>query len=180
MKYQISQKAYKIDLTKIDLGFEWAEVITHATTRGKAKAILFDEVRYDGMILKLTDAEVTFLTLPVIRSKENDLYQYGGKELTLGQIEMEKANQKRHAELDALIADKHVRYCYIKKRGSYYRPNYNGYTEFQTFAGVYNCEDAVKHARNVHEITVVPVNEKKHNKLISKRIADLKSRMINQ
>lgn len=80
-------------------------------------------------------------------------------------------------EINKIEKNKKVEFCYIYKRG-YYRPNGCGYTDFVTKAGVYKKEDAVRQARNVRELVLIPIDIAEHNSAIMEEVNDLTSRYI--
>ncbi|PTX14418.1 hypothetical protein C8N40_11183 [Pontibacter mucosus] len=91
---------------------------------------------------------------------------------------MNKTALNRIARNNAKVAkNKKVTHCYISK-GSYYRPNYCGYTDYTTRAGVYTKEEALKCAANCSELTLVPIDIAKHNQRIMAEIKDLSTRII--
>lgn len=85
--------------------------------------------------------------------------------------------KRREAKHEKILKDAAITHCYIRK-GSYYRPNWCGYTDFQHRAGVYTKEEAVNHANKCNEITVVPINAKEHNDLLNAEIQDIQSRLL--
>jgi len=183
-KYKLLKKAYRIDLNKIEEGFAYSEKFCHAETVGKAKKILLDMVRYEDMCLydffKCEKIELTYLNIPVFRYPESDLFEFEGEEMCKWQIERELEKRKRFAEYDAMLADENITHCYIMKRGVYYAPNCNGYTEYSIKAGVYEKSDAVRHAKSCDELTIVPIKIDEHNERILKTIEDLKTRIIEK
>ncbi len=79
--------------------------------------------------------------------------------------------------LKQIAKNKKITHCYIRK-GPYYRPNHSGYTDFQSKAGVYTKEEAIKSAERCKELTIVPIDNVEHNKMIVKEVEDLMSRYI--
>lgn len=171
-------KAYKINLNKIDEGYLFSEFICHAESLSKAKSKLLEIVKYDSLCLKMTDVEVKFINIPVVRAKEYDLIEYNGQMLNQYQIRNLKATEKHNAELDAILVNESTTHCYIKKRGDYYRDDYNGYVHEKIYAGLYPKIDACKHARNCEELTVIPIINEEHNQYINSHIERLKSRLL--
>ena len=131
------------------------------------------------MILNGTNEEVTYLTLPVYRDKDGDKYDFNGKSLTMNEIENLIRKQERIDSFNTIIKNNNITHCYIRKRGSYCRPNCCGYTEFQSVAGIYEKEYAIKLAKSCNELDAIPIDNKTHNKMIIERIEDLKTRIIN-
>lgn len=86
--------------------------------------------------------------------------------------------EERQKELDSILNNPDIQYCYILKRGLYYCDSWCGYSDYRTKAGVYTKQEAIDHARNIKEIFIVPINNAEHNTLISKEIEKLKARLI--
>lgn len=178
MKYKLLEKAWQIDLSKVNEGYLYNQDIVYAETRGKAK------VKYsvwDYYTLFDENENFTYLNLPVIRCKEADKYEVNGKPMTKSKIEYYEKIDKREAEFDKLLKDNPNSYAYIKKRGTYYRPNCNGYTNERLAAGVYTLEKAVSECKgcdlsdNMHPV-LIDIEE--HNTYILKHIEDFKSRLL--
>lgn len=79
--------------------------------------------------------------------------------------------------LKQIAKSKKITHCYIRK-GSYYRPGSCGYTDYKVKAGVYTKEEAINHAERCRELTLVPIDNAKHNELIMDEVKDLLSRYI--
>mgnify|MGYP003640458013 FL=1 len=170
LKLEVSTKAYKIDLSKIDEGYcyDQFEHTAHGETKGKAKTKLWN---HDGKNMELNNGkEMTFLSLPVIRAKESDLYLFECKEVQENEIHRILSERQRLETIDSLMKDNDVRYCYIVKRGSYYGHNYSGYVYDKEKAGVYLKEDAKSHAFSCQGITLRAVDVEAHNSSLRKRI----------
>jgi hypothetical protein len=88
-----------------------------------------------------------------------------------------KKQQKRIAVLDGILNNETITHCYIRK-GSYYRPDSCGYTDYRHRAGVYTKEYAVSHAKRCEEITVVPIDIEEHNAFLTAEIQDIQSRLL--
>jgi hypothetical protein len=172
------KKGYIIDLNKIEEGFLYSEYSCHAENRNEAKSELLKMSRYDGLILSKTDKEIDYLTIPVTRSKAHDLYLFEGEELSKYRVDEILKERERIGKLEDLLKDENVQYCYIRKRGTYYRPGSCGYTERQARAGIYSKEEAVSHARGCAEISLKPVIASEHNKLLQEEIDEMRSRLI--
>lgn len=76
-----------------------------------------------------------------------------------------------------IAKSKKITHCYIRK-GSYYRPESCGYTDYMEKAGVYTKDDAVRHAERCDELTLVPIDNARHNEMIMEAVKDLLSRYI--
>ncbi len=190
MNYPLIKKAYEIDLTMLEEGFLSDTISCHAETRGQAKYILLKKIKYDSWKLKfpkpillngrhIIEDEVTFLTIPIKRYPEADLLLFEGNEVTLNKIEEILKNRKRMAELDTILANESIQFCYITKGSYYYRPGNSGYTEYVSMAGFYTTAEAVASAKSCRELHIIPIDIEKHNAMINERIEDLKTRLIN-
>lgn len=170
-------KAYQIDLDRLDEGYLSDTIMCYANNVNEAKKKLLQEVKYDNWKLKYTGDELTYLNIPVIRRKSDDKILFEGQAVT--EIEKNRILYKRErlSLLENILNDKNIKYCYIKK-GSYYRPNSCGYTDFQYRAGVYSKEEAVQSAKSCDELTIIPIDILEHNKMINNEISELSSRLL--
>lgn len=173
----IVNKGYEIILDRIREGYLYDSIVCHAENVNKAKVALLEQVRHNGMILGHECQELTYLNIPVRRRPSIDIVIFEGGETARCDIDDILAKRKRTEELDAILQDPSISHCYIIK-GGYYRPWSAGYTEHRWQAGIYPKDEAVSHARSVREITLVPINIEKHNKMMMERIKDLQSRII--
>jgi hypothetical protein len=173
-EFSRTQKAFGIDLGQINEGFCYSPIICHAESRSKAKSIL---LKKEPDLQLWSGDEVTYLNMPIVRMPEYDLFEFEDKELNKEAIAKIIAERERRQKIVEILNDKAITHCYIKK-GSYYRPNWSGYTDYTIFAGVYEKEAACDHVFSVQNATVFPINISEHNKLIEDEIADLKSRLI--
>jgi hypothetical protein len=155
----------------------YSEILCYADTVNKAKTELLARCIYENVYLIDTNEEVTYLNIPVIRHKEADKYFIEDVELTLREYGVITEKRKRNNDLDMILADDLVTYCYIRK-GSYYRPHSSGYTDMRHRAGVYKKEDAVSSARSVCELTIIPIDINEHNEMINREIEDLQTRIL--
>ena len=178
MDYPLYQKAWKINLGEINEGYCWGAVIAHGETRSKAKSKLFKIADSEGMSISLTGEDVTFITLPVLRCEHSDLFLFEGEPRGMSHIKGTLNERKRIKGLDDIIDDTTIKYCYIMKRGSYYRPNHGGYTEYQTRAGVYSKEEAVSSAKYCADLSLKPIIIGEHNAILTEKIEDLQTRII--
>ena len=137
-KYKLVEKAYGINFSKVDEGYSYSEEICYAENLNKAKAILLEKANnYLNFNLLYKDEDVSYINIPVIRFKEYDRYEYNDEKLTLDEIEKVIAEEKRNSKLDEILNDDSISYCFIMKRGGYYRPNSSGYTGNPEHAGLY-------------------------------------------
>lgn len=172
-------KAYELNLDRIIEGYRCSPVVVYADTRGKAKSIMWEDIKYDNYGLNgYGDKELSFLNLPIKRAKEYDKVKFEGKYLTKVEIEDIERKRNRIENLDNLLKDDNISHCYIVKRGSYYMPNSCGYTSIKTRAGIYKKEDAVGSAKSCEDISLEVIDNLKHNNMILKEIEQLKNKLI--
>lgn len=172
------EKAWMLDLSKVEEGYLYSDFIVYAENRNQAKKKMLGEIKYEGMCLPGEAEELVYLTIPVIRSKEQDKKLYQGEFRTTAEIERLEKEEVRKKELQDVLDNVETQYCYVKKYGNYYRPDSCGYTEYQIYAGVYSKEDAVRKAMSCQELRVVPIDVEEHNELLIKTIEKLKTRII--
>lgn len=177
MKLEIVKKAYELNLEKIEGGEYTTPSISYAETRGKAKNEILEDIQYGGLRTRWIGEEVNYQNIPIRRAKELDIVLFEGQEVKRWRVEDILNQRERESELDRLLNDPDVTYCYIRK-GSYYRPNSNGYTDFRTKAGVYTKQDAVRKAKHCNELRLEVVDIEEHNQLIRDEINELSTRLI--
>jgi hypothetical protein len=174
---EIATKAYQIDLSRISEGFAYSEIFCYALSMNQAKSELLKKTKYEGLGLFFKD-EITYLNIPVIRYPEADLIAFEGDYKTQRQIDEIQQKRKRLEYFDTILNNPEVSHCYIRKHGSYYRPNASGYTSWMSFAGIYAKEDAVGHGKSCDELQIIPIDNPEHNKMIEEQIQDLRLRLI--
>jgi hypothetical protein len=177
-KYKLLKKSYKIDFTKISEGYLSCGESCYADSLNEAKVKLLKQIEYSSWELN-SGNEITYLNIPVIRDQEGDLLEFQGQELTLFAIHDLIRAKERNDMLDAILQNEDAKFCYILKRGEYYRPNSCGYTSFISRAGIFTKEEAVIHAKSCAELALSIIDIPKHNEIINKEIEDLKLRLIN-
>ena len=177
-QYTLKQKAYGVDFTKIQEGYLSSGEDCIAVSRNKAKSILLGKIRWEDWKLKNGD-EVTYLNIPVKRNRLLDLYEFEGGNIPLYKITEILKERKRIEVLNDILNNDSIRYCYIMKNGSYYRPDCSGYTSFKIRAGIYTKQEAVDHAKSCSELYVIAINIEEHNIEINKEIDEMKSRIIS-
>ena len=176
---QLMLKAYEIDRDKLDEGYLSDTIVCHAENVNKAKKSLLELVRYDDWKLKKSGDYLDYLNIPVKRRPSSDKVLFEGNICLRCEIE-EKLNERKRIEgLDEILNNPNILYCYIIK-GSYYRPNYCGYTSIRSEAGVYPKSEAVEHAKSVREIRLERIDIDEHNLMIKDKIRDLEYRLISQ
>lgn len=171
-------KAYEIDFNRIEEGYLASEVMCYAGNYNQARNILLIKVRYEDWKLKRTGAELTYLNIPVVRNKFYDKIIFEGKPVSRYEIDNILSERLRIAKLDEILNNPNVKYCYIYKNG-YYRPNSSGYTSYKHEAGVYPKEMAVNEAKSVRDIILEVCDIDNHNWIVSRKILELESRLIN-
>ena len=175
---KLVEKGYKLNLDLIEQGFCYDDRYTSATSRNKAKSNIWNQIKYDGHKTYLGD-QVTYLNIPIKRYEDGDLFLLeDGRKMTIEDIKYENVKIERNKKLDDILNDTNVKYCYIKKRGLYYRPDNCGYTEYKISAGIYSKEDAVGSGRGCHDLIIVPIDIQEHNKVLQEHIESVKSRLI--
>jgi len=170
-------KAYQIDLDRLDEGYLSDTIMCYANNVNEAKMKLLQEIKYDNWRLKYTDAELTYLNIPVIRRKSDDKILFEGNAVTKTEMNRILYKRERYLLLENIFNDESIKYCYIRK-GSYYRPNSCGYTDYKYRAGVYTKEEAVQSAKSCEELTIIPIDILEHNTMINNEISELSSRLL--
>lgn len=66
----IKEKAYCLNLDKIDDGFLLSEIIVHAPTRNKAKYMMLDKIFFSGYTVN--EEDICYTNIPLIRAKMHD------------------------------------------------------------------------------------------------------------
>ena len=173
---KIVEKAYEIDLSKIEEGYLYDNMIEYGKTRGQAKSRLMSLASYENIALKYSNDPVTFINIPIKRCRHADKLSIDGEVMQLWKYNQIIARKARIAELEQMKLDHE--YAYIMKRGTYYLPGSCGYTDYKSRAGVYTIEKAVQSAIGCEEITIVPINIEEHNKMIQSSIDDLTKNII--
>ncbi|HYD92349.1 MAG TPA: hypothetical protein VEA37_12780 [Flavobacterium sp.] len=177
-KFPLAKKAYEINFDKIDEGYLASGETCYADNRNQARTILLDSIKNDGWKIKYSNDEISYTNIPVVRAPHSDKFHFDGQELTMYQIEEIMAERIRNKMLQNILDDDLIKFAYIRKRGMYYKPQSCGYTEYNTKAGVYPKEEAVKHCRGCDELSLEVIDVLKHNALLNSEINDLKSRIL--
>ena len=113
MNYELSQKAWELNLFRIYDPYHLSGIIHYGKTRGEAKSKIYSEAMDEN--LSLTDGELTFLNIPSLRCKRADLYFFEGKEVTLEKIQKIEKENIRIVELDKILNDESITYCHLKQ-----------------------------------------------------------------
>lgn len=177
---KLIRKGYKINFDKIHEGYLSAGVYTNAESRNRAKQQLLRDVKYDGWKLMYTNEELTYLNIPIKRDKAVDILLVNGVEIKRYEYDRQQIINKRNEELDSILNNPTVRYCYIVKGNAYYRPNCKGYTDRKIRAGVYDKSDAISQGKSCEDLRIIPIDVEEHNAMILDSINDLKSRIIKR
>lgn len=172
-----SQKAWGINWDKINEGGYYAGNVppVAAESIGQAKVLLWPDIQ--DYILS-DGSHMEFITMPIKRFPQSDLFEFEGGLHTEWQIEELKTERERKRKLSSILEDSDISHCYIIKRGLYYGDNMCGYTDYRSKAGVYTKSDAVSHAMSCHEVSVRVIDKEDHNNLILEQIKALRSRII--
>lgn len=174
-------KAYSINFDAIEEGYLYDHnsyrVFAETNSEARSKLLSLLKENYEDLTLRFTGEQVTYLNIPVRRSVNSDLFDFDGEVMTVFSFQEKKSELERKSNLDKLLNDPEIEYCYIRK-GSYYGPNWSGYTDRVEEAGVYLKKEAVSHAKNVRKITLIPIVIKEHNALINAKIEKLKSKIL--
>ena len=173
-KYKIIKKGYQIDFSKVDEGYMYCPETCVADNRNEARYILFNRRIIFNLI---SNDEVTYANIPVIRCEEVDLVEFEGKNITRNKIDDLLKDRKRSKMLDDLMNDESKQFFYIRK-GGYYRPHSCGYTDMRHRAGVFDKNSAIKSARMCEELNLIAINIEEHNKMIQDEIDDLETRLL--
>lgn len=124
------------------------------------------------------DNEITYISCKVKRVKEHDKILVNGQYKTKKQIDIENEKQLRLDFLQSILNDDTITHCYIMKRGTYYRPNSCGYTEFKLFAGIYDKKEAISDGVSCSDLTIIPIDITEHNEYLNKHLTEITSRLI--
>lgn len=173
-KYKIIKKGYQIDFYKVDEGYMYNPETCVADSRNEARYILFNRRIIFSLI---SNDEITYTNIPVIRCEEVDLVEFEGKNITRNKIRELLKDRERSKMLDELMVDETKQFFYIRK-GSYYRPDESGYTDMRHRAGVYDKSTAIDCARSCNQLDLITINIEEHNKMIQDEIDDLETRLI--
>ena len=152
--------------------------VFYAETASKAKSGFLSTI--DGLN-DYCHNDITFLSIRVKRSKENDKYLIDGEVKKLYQIEYDRKKKERDENLDLILKENPTAKAYIIKGGVYYRPKNSGYSEYILEAGIYSIQDAVQSVKMCSlgdnmRLEIIDVDE--HNKRINDKIENLKTRLI--
>ena len=176
-KYKLLEKAYEIDLSRIEEYYFYEREIAYAETVGKAKSKLLGQANYNNMKLLCVDEDMMYTNIPVKRAHDYDKYEFEGKAETMHSIYEIIHERERISKLNDILTNDSIKFCYISK-GNYYRPGSCGYTDFKHRAGVFTKEEAVSSAKSCSGLSIIPIDIEVHNKMISDEITELQTRLL--
>lgn len=161
---------------------QWLETIVIAKNEHEARLKALSNLKEQDIDYDSNGDEFTYISVRLKRSPDHDRFMIDGKLKSRQDIEYNLNMRERDEEFKKLLADNPNSYAYIRKGGYYYKPNNCGYTEFQSYAGVYSLEEAVRACLNtslsdyMRPILINNIDE--HNEMINKQIASLQQRLI--
>lgn len=177
----MKQKAWIINTSNFNEPWFAPTDVFYGDTRNEARTEALNHIRHDNFTDK-DDEPIGLLNIRMQRLKGADKILVDGVYKTVADIEYEKQKKEFNEKLDNLIIDNPNGYAYVRKGGSYYRPNSCGYTEFITRAGVYPIKEAVAEVRGCSlsdRMDVILIDIEAHNATLTKEIESLQSRLIN-
>lgn len=89
-----------------------------------------------------------------------------------------KTEETKKIELQKILDDKSIEYCFIKKGGLYYRDNFCGYTDKPLEAGLYLKLIAIEHIDGVGGAWIEPITNKDYNLLLDDEILRLLNKSV--
>lgn len=177
-KLPIVKKGYSLQWDLLEEGHYYSDYAVAAETRNQAKSLLLGMFKYEDPKFSYSKKEVTYLNIPIRRNPYADTVLFEDKEYSRNNLGKMLTLRKHDTELTQILEDEKVSHCYIKKRGSYYRPDSCGYTEIRTRAGIYPKERAVREGKGDLLFDIVPINAEEHNAMILAEIKELESKLI--
>lgn len=179
-KYEIVEKCWRLRTQDISEGHYLDQLFVYAPDRGKAKNLFIKSGNLDSYTIGWDRDEINYLNIPVVRQKEDDRVMFEGNVVVKSHIPKIIRERERLNELENIKSKPDIDYCFIVKRGLYYRPNSCGYTTNKLEAGVYNKGYAVRSAKSCDELTIIPINVKEYNTEIQNKINELQYKIINE
>ena len=178
-KMKPTSLAYTYDWNLVEESYLYDEIqhVVYAESRNKAKAKLLNDAQIMGVVFTHID-EPTYLNIPVKRAKEHDKYLIDGTLYTKHTYAQKLQRDDHQKDLDAILANDEIKYCFIRKRGYYYCDNCSGYTSNIEEAGRYNKEFACRECKGEMNMYAEPIDIEKYNAMLQKAIEYLKSRML--
>jgi ribosomal protein L2 len=177
IKYKIIHKSYEIDLNQIEDGLFTGEITCYAGNMHEAKSKLWNTIKHTNFRL-IDGNELRYSNIPVKRKEEYDLVLFENSETIRHKISDILYKRSKNNEINEILNNDIIKYCYILKGGYYYRNNSCGYTESLLEAGIYEKNDAIKHASCCFDLRLVPIDINKHNEMIRNKIDELTKKIL--
>lgn len=176
-KFIIKKKAYSADISAYSENW-YIDNVFHGETVGQAKLdalnVLRDYERFDG-------EDTKFINVSLRRHKSHDLIEYKGKDYLKFELERLLELEQRDAKYQEILDKNPNAFAMIRKRGTYYEDDYNGYTEYYHLAGVYPLKDAFSHVKGYDSdglcLRIID-NITEHNEKINKLIKRLETHLL--
>lgn len=182
-----AKKAYQVNPSNLDCshesvvrGYIYEPIIADNEREARKMALHFLD-NDCGIAEDYKDDPLTYISVKVRRIPEHDRFLVDGKLKTREGIEYDRRKKENEDMLRKMLTDNPNGLAYIKKGGYYYGPNCGGYTEYRSNAGVYTMAKAVQECLGVDLrdfMRPVPIDIEEHNKMITEKIEDLKSKLI--
>lgn len=173
----VIEKGWQLDSFKMELCYNINDYVVSAATEDEAKRKLFMLESVYKMRLS-TGELLTLDNIPLIECPEADIVMCCGEPVRRNRVREFEENKAIEQSRNALRNYPGITHCYISKGGSYYRPDYKGYTEHRYLAGVYTKEDAISSCKDVRYTNIMPIDIEEHNAYLSGIIAEIQSRII--
>lgn len=140
-KLKIVEKAWMMNLDKIEEGYLYSECIKYAETKGKAKSKFL--YSFDG--IPEHEDELTFLNMPVLRCKESDKVLFDDEIIYRYQVEKRIWCKNRDEKSIKLVKENPNSLFFIKAGcyNSYWGPNRAGYMSCYYKRGRYAGKEAL-------------------------------------
>lgn len=177
-KLPIVKKGYSLQWDLLENGHYYDDYKVSAETRNQAKSLLLGMFKYEDPKLLFSQKEVTYLNIPIRRDRNYDTVLFEEKEYSRHALSKMLIVREHDAKLAQILSDEKVSHCYIKKRGSYYRPGSCGYTEVISRAGIFPKQEAVREGKGDLLFHIVPIDIEKHNAMILEETKELESKLI--
>jgi len=159
----------------------WMEAIVCAENEKLARLETLSRLREYDIEEDKFGNPFTYISIQLKRSPEYDKFFVDGRIKSREDIEYDRKRKERDEGFKQLLADNPSAFAYILKGGYYYKPDCCGYTEFQTYAGVYTLAFAVNHCLGMSlgdYMRPILIDISEHNKMVSEQIEGLKTRLI--
>jgi len=182
-----SKRAYQVNIINLDCsnesiarGYVYEPFYAENEKDARKKALKF--LSHDcGIEEDYLQNPLTYITVKVKRYPIDDLIFVDGRLRTREQIKSDNERKERDDSFRKMLADNPWAMAFIRKGGYYYRPGNCGYTEFESEAGVYTIDQAVRECLGMSlsdYMRPVLIDVTKHNKMINDKIESLKTRLL--